>query len=254
MNTTEEITQGEAQEQQEQAVLETTKHKTRGTLTIKPGTMQESERLIEERGMQGTGAHDRLVVDLMTNDTIAHQMYALLQPLAQELGQDEGSPVATLQALIAAYRAGSSAAAPDVAALLDEVKDKDKPVDYLRGLVQRDRKFKTAIEQRHAHVDYVTASMQDLRTKYKTAEAATERFRRAVDAIIAHNLAQTDPLHLWYINSAAIRDLVGGQNELVQKYLDTRKEEIEAHHRQLGGLTPRQNYKPQTITEDITVE
>jgi len=60
--------------------------------------------------------------------------------------------------------------------------------------------------------------------------AATGRFRRVVDAIVAHNFAQTDPLHLWYINAAAVRDLVGGRNDAVQAYLEARRSEIDAHH------------------------
>ena len=95
--------------------------------------------------------------------------------------------------------------------------------------------------------------MEELRNKIKTPEAATERFRRAVDAIIAHNIAQDDPLHLWYINAAAVRDLVGGRNDAVRAYLQTRDLQIKAHHEQLA-LTPRQNNKNMKIDAEITVE
>jgi hypothetical protein len=193
-------------------VLETKKHKTRGTLTVKPGTYDLAIRLIEQRGMQGTGGHDRLLVDLIEHDTVAHQMYALLQPVADEL--HTSGPLATLRALIDAYHAGGSgAAAPTgTAELLREV---GGDVEYLRGLVERDRNFKAAI--------------------------------------IAHNERQTDLLHLWYINAAVVRDLVGGRNDAVQSYLETRKEEIEAHHKKYG-LTPRQNRKPIAIESQITVQ
>jgi hypothetical protein len=87
----------------------------------------------------------------------------------------------------------------------------------------------------------------------KSTEAATERFRRAVDAIIAHNNAQNDPLHLWYINAAAVRDLVGGRNDSVQDYLETRKSELDAHHEQYH-LTARQNRKNQDIEDEVIVE
>jgi hypothetical protein len=89
--------------------------------------------------------------------------------------------------------------------------------------------------------------------RIKTTEAATERFRRAVDAMIAHNNAQTDPLHLWYINAAAVRDLVGGRNDAVQAYLVTRKAELDEHHKQYG-LTPKQNRKNMNIADEITVK
>jgi hypothetical protein len=246
------ITQEETQEQQ--PVLETKRYKSRGALTIKGGTMTECERLIEERGFEGTGAHDRLVVDLMNHDAVAHQMYALLAPLADELEQAGDSPLATLQALINAYRASGSAATPGMGELLGEIEDEEKPIEYLRGLVERDRKFQTAIANRHSKVDYSTASMVDLRTKYKTPEAATERFRRAVDAIIAHNNAATDPLHLWYINAAMVRKLVGGKNDLVQAYLKTRETEIAEHHKQYS-LTPKQNDKGMMdIVTDVAVK
>ncbi len=87
----------------------------------------------------------------------------------------------------------------------------------------------------------------------KTPEAAAERFRRAVDAIIAHNNVQTDPLHFWFINAREVRNLVGGKNELVQAYLETRRAEIDAHHNQYG-LTPRANKKNMEIKDEVKVQ
>jgi hypothetical protein len=131
-------------------------------------------------------------------------------------------PIATLQALVNAYRNGGSApAASGLAELLQDVASEKEPVEYLKGLVERDRNFKAAIANRHAGTDYGSLPMAELE-RIKTTEATTERFRRAVDAIIAHNLAQIDPLHLWYINAAAVRDLVGGRNDAVQAYLEAR--------------------------------
>lgn len=249
-------TQEQAQETQDgqQQALQTKKPKNRGTFTTKPGTYDAGIKIMEDRGLEGTGGHDRLIADLINNDAVAHQMYALLQPLAPDLHTGEDSPLATLQALIKAYQSGGSAAAPGMADLMNEIEDEEKPVDYLRGLVARDRKFQTAIANRHSQVDYATASMADLRGKYKTTEAAMERFRRAFDAIIKHNEAQTDPLHLWFINAAMIRKLVGGKNELVQTYLRTRQAEMDAHHAKYG-LTAKQNDKGMMdIASEITVE
>ena len=233
---------------QAQQVLTTERRKSRGLLTVKQATGDMVMDLMEKRNMR---RHDEIVVDLLNNDAIAHQMYALLSPLAEELNAD--GPDATLQALIAAYRSGGNApAVAGMGELLQEVADEKEPVHYLRGLVERDRKFMKAIANRHAGTDYATLPMAELE-RIKTTDAATERFRRAVDAIMAHNLAQTDPLHLWYINAAAVRDLIGGRNDSVQAYLETRKDEIEAHHKQYG-LTPRQNRKNMSIADEVKVE
>jgi hypothetical protein len=248
MTTDATTTQDQAEEMQ--PVLETKKAKTRGTLTTKPGTFDQVIALMHDRNMQ---KHDEIVSDLLANDATYQQMHAQLVSLSEELNAD--GPIATLQALINAYRAGgTSLQAQGMTELLQEVSaqgEKD-PVQYLRGLVETRRKFDEAIAKRHQGTDYATLPMSEL-GRIKTTEAANERFRRAVDAIIAHNNAQTDPLHLWYINAAAVRDLVGGRNEAVQAYLETRREELDEHHQQYG-LTPKQNRKPSDIKAEITVE
>jgi hypothetical protein len=232
----------------EQQVLTTKAHKTRGTLTTTPGTFDRVKTLMEQRGMI---KHDEIVADLLANDATAHQMYGLLAPLAERLHTD--GPIATLQALISAASTGGSAAGP-LAELLTEIQEEEDPASYLRGLVERDRKFQAGIAQRYKDVDFTAMTFEQLKAGgIKDIRAANERYRRAVDAIIAWNNAQTDPLHLWYINAAAVRDLVGGKNELVQRYLDTRAEELEAHHKQYG-LTPKQNRKPVKIEAQITVQ
>ena len=235
---------------------------------MKPGTYNEGLRLIEEREMQGTGSHDRLIVDLMAHDAAAHQMYALLQPLSEELNTD--GPIATLQALIVAYQSGAAPAMPGMGELVHslvsnpltiktgekpneiEINSEQKPVEYLAALVERDRKFKAGMDSRTSKLDVTAASMEDLK-KSKAPAAATERFRRAVDAVIEHNNTTNDPLHQWYINAALIRDLVGGQNKLVQDYLKTRGQEIEAHHAQYG-LTPKRNNKDMNVADEIVVQ
>jgi hypothetical protein len=242
--------EGNMTEIQEQAEVLTTKpRKNRGLLTVKQSTGDIVFKLMDERNMR---RHDEIVSDLVAHDATAHQMYALLQPLAAELDQEEENPVAILQALIGAYRAGGFSPQPGMAELMREVSDEKDPVDYLRSLVERDRNFKKAIANRHAGTDYQSLAMKELE-RIKTPEAASERFRRAVDAIMAHNDAQTDPLHLWYINAAAVRDLVGGRNDAVQAYLETRRQEIDEHHKQYN-LTPRQNRKPTRIEDEIVVE
>ena len=233
---------------QEQPTLTTERRKSRGLLTVKQATGDMVMDLMEQRNMR---RHDEIVSDLLANDATAHQMYALLQPLADELHTD--GPIAILQALVNAYRNGGSApVAPGMAELLQDVAGEKEPVEYLKGLVERDRNFKAAIANRHAGTDYGSLPMAELE-RIKTTEATTERFRRAVDAIIAHNNAQTDPLHLWYINAAAVRDLVGGRNDAVQAYLEARKSEIAEHHERFK-LTPRQNRKNMKIEDEIKVQ
>src|SRR5262249_30216599 len=81
--------------------LTTKPGKTRGTLTTKPGTFDQAIALMQARNMR---KHDEIVLDLLANDATYQQMDALLQPLGQELHTE--TPVAILQALIAAYRNG----------------------------------------------------------------------------------------------------------------------------------------------------
>ncbi len=234
----------------QQPGLETKKHKTRGTFTVRVGTYDTGVKLMQDRGFEGTGGHDRLIVDLMAHDAVAHQIYGLVQPLTDELGAD--GPVSAVQALIAAYHEGG-AHVPGLADLLQEVADEGDPVVYLRKLVERDHKFQQAIADRGANVDYTQVPMADLRRKYRTLEAAQERYRRAVDAVIVHNESQGDPLHLWYINAPLVKELVGGRLDFIQNYLATRQAEINEHHKRFS-LTSKQNRKPVSVVDEITVE
>ena len=66
-----------------------------------------------------------------------------------------------------------------------------------------------------------------------------------------HKSTTSDPLHRWFINSAIIRDLVGGRNENVRDYLKTRAAEIEAHHKEFDPeLTAKQNNKNMNIKQE----
>src|SRR5450755_138980 len=240
----EETTQGE----QEQ-VLTVKPAKKRGTLTTTPGTFDMVTAEMRNRGFL---KHEEIVTDYMSHDAVAHQMYTLLQPLGEQLGAS--TPVATLQALIAAYQGGSFPAMAGVSELLQSVGDEKNPIEYLSTLVERDRKFKAGIASRYSsETDYSTWSWDELDGhKTKAPEAATERYRRAVNAIIAHNRQAQDRLHRWFINAAIVRDLVGGRNEKVQAYLATRAEEIDAHHKEFNPpLTAKLNNKDMDIKEDI---
>lgn len=233
--------------------LETKPKKKRGALTTAPGTFDIAVGDMHTRGFH---KHDEIVRDYQQHDHVAHQMYELLEPLTEELGAE--GPLAILNALVNAYRAGGSS--PDsqaIGELLADIQDDDlkaneNRVEYLKRLVDHDRRFKKAIGNRHSGVNYVALPFVELEG-IKTREAATERFRRAVDGIIAHNDAQTDPLHLWYIDAASLRKLVGGRNDMAQAYLKERAEEITAHHEKHKLFDQRQNRKNVDITEDIPI-
>jgi hypothetical protein len=268
MTSTDQLTtQDDEQTQDEQQALETKPAKKRGTLTTKPGTFDIVVARMRERGYQ---KHDEIVVNLLEGDSIAHQAHSLLEPLAEQLGPVEGT-IAMLQALIAAYQGGNAPALPGLSELLQglvsqpltiktgekpnevEINSKENPVGYLTALVERDRKFKAGIDRRYSsEIDYSTYAWADLDGhKTKDPAAATERYRRAVDAIIAHNRATSDPLHRWYINAAIVRDLVGGRNDKVQAYLATRAAEIDAHHKEFNPpLNVKQNNKNMEIKDE----
>jgi telomere resolvase len=249
--TTEE-TERQEPEVSSESRLETKPKKSRGALTTRPGTF---DIVVGDMHARGFHKHDEIIVDYIGHDRTAHQMYEILSPMGQELGAE--TPVAILKALVDAYRAGGSS--PDnqaIGALLSDITDEDLKgketrVEYLKRLIAHDRKFKQAIENRHAGVDYVNLPFSQLEG-IKTEKAALERFRRAVDAIIAHNEKQTDALHCWFVDAASVRKLVGGRNDMVQDYLRERGEELAAHHAKFK-LDQKQNRKNVDIKEDVTI-
>ncbi len=213
---------------------------------LKPtkATRGRVDKLMERKGFR---THDEAISYLLEQEVIADQFVSLLEPYSA--GSD--SPVATLRAIITGYEAASSLPDfQDISALVADVATtEEQPIEYLQELLQKDRHIREALRNRHADVDYASLSLAEL-GKIKTPESAVERYRRAVDAIIAHNLSQTEPLRRWYINAVEINALVGGQNKSIQSYLLTRKDELDQHHAALG-LTPRFNRKPVAITDDI---
>nr|MBA2680132.1 hypothetical protein [Ktedonobacteraceae bacterium] len=112
----------------------------------KQGTKERADVVGEREQVHSS---DEIIVYLLDTDAIAQQLYSLLQPLAEELGTKTDAPVATLQALVAAYTSGVRSPEADqqagkVAALLQEVaaEGEKQPVPYLRKLVDRDKKYK----------------------------------------------------------------------------------------------------------------
>ena len=91
--------------------------------------------------------------------------------------------------------------------------------------------------------------------RMKTTEAATERFRRAVEAIMEYNDVVPVPEMRWFISPAAVVDLVGGRPSDVKEYLLTRQAELDAHHQKFAPkITPRYNRHPMSITERVKMQ
>lgn len=134
--------------------------------------------------------------------------------------------------------------------LLHDIKS-DHPLTYLRDLIKRDDKFHAGLAKRNAGVDYRSLSLEKLET-YKTEGAAQERFRRATQAIMEYNANVQVPLERWFINANTIRDLVGGRYPAAKAYVETAKDEIDAHHKQYD-VTTVLNRKPYTIKSVITL-
>ncbi len=193
---------------------------------------------------------------------VLRQIAALLEPMYEQLGS--ATPVEALQVLLAqGFRASidhrlqenwktSLDSVEDL--LQDAASDNEQPVVYLKKLLSEKRAFKQSYEKRHQGKDYTKMSLTDLR-KTKTTEAAQERFRRAVGAIMAYNDSVTEPEMRWYISPAVVVDLVGGRPSDVKEYLLSRKGELDAHHNKFEQkITSGYNRRPMPITQRIHME
>ena len=99
--------------------------------------------------------------------------------------------------------------------------------------------------------DYGSMSLAELRQTRKMG-ATIERYRRAVEAIMAYN-STVDLPERWYINATAVTDLVGGQLPSAKEYLASRRAEIEAHHHKYRLLRDHNRGKAIAITDCIAV-
>ena len=122
----------------------------------------------------------------------------------------------------------------DLEVLVTELRQGEtaEPAVYLRGWW---KKMPTSGQGWHANVNYQSAGEA---SRIKTEEVAYERFRRAVEAVMAHNASIEELLKGWYINSGVVRELVGGRRPVVKAYLEPRAGELEKHHQEYG-LRPR---------------
>jgi Telomere resolvase len=138
----------------------------------------------------------------------------------------------TMQALLAAC--GSDSVESLLALVQDAATDKgheDKPVTHLKEVLVSKRKFKESYDGRHEGKDYTSMRTSDL-IKHKTKEAAIERFKRGVDALMAANQSVDLPELRWFINAPLLIELVGGAPTLAKEYIDGRPD-VAQHHKDL---------------------
>ena len=139
----------------------------------------------------------------------------------------------TMQALLLAC--GSDSLESLLALVQDAATDHaGKPVSHLQEILTSKRKFKESYGSRHEGKDYTDIKTSDL-IKHKTKEAAIERFRRGVDAVMAYNRSiPNESAELrWFINAPLLVELVGGAPTIAKSYIDGRAD-VAQHHKDLG--------------------
>ncbi|MGH2478663.1 MAG: protelomerase family protein [Ktedonobacteraceae bacterium] len=199
---------------------------------------ETKDRLDLVKTETGARTEDDVLSALVDEHYVLQQVTALLSPLYQDLETDSAvGAVRGLANLLAE-------AAADAAA------KSESPVAYIQTLIAAKRDFRKSYEKRHVGKDYSTMTLTDLRHT-KTSEAAAERFRRATEAIMAYNDQASMPELRWFLNAAAIVDLVGGRPPDAKEYLESR-EDVKAHHAKYN-LTPGYNRRSIKITERIIV-
>lgn len=231
-----------------------------------PATKARGKQMIADRELRGKQVEDLFLNQVFDQAMLYEQMQRLLAPFAET---PEAEPATTLHQVLASLqqpavrqhlvgehlklRWGISLEELDRVFAQAQAAGHEKPLAYLEETLgkqgnQREgaRKRMEALE----HLEYPTLPFEQLEN-LKSPEAAEERTRRAVQAIIAHN-QQADRLALWYINIQAILDLVGGSSPLIKAYLAEHAQEIEAHHLQYD-IHPRFNQKALPIAAMVHI-
>ncbi len=184
------------------------------------------------------------------------QIGTLLAPYYSQLGVEmngDGEGLDAPQLAVETLVDLLQQAGEDAEGKVDENKKPFTPFGYLKSLLISKRKFLAAYGKRHEGKDYTKLSLTQLK-RTKTPEAAAERFRRGVNATIAYNDAASIPEQRWFINAAAVVELVEGRPGAAKDYIENgdRAEEIKAHHAKYN-LHPGDNRKSTKITDRITV-
>ncbi len=223
-------------------------------ITVKEHTKDRTDQIGRDLGAR---IQDDTITRLCDDYYRLSQIDALLKPYYEQLGVTvvvEGNgpnldaPLLAVETLVELLQQ----AAIDAEGKLDEKKKPLTAFGYLKSLLISKRAFLQAYGKRHQNKDYTKLSLEQLK-RTKTPEAAAERFRRAVDAIMAYNDQAHIPEQRWYINAAAVVDLVDGRPGAAKEYIEGgRAAEIQAHHKKYD-LHPGDNRKSVKITARITV-
>ncbi len=211
--------------------------------------------------------HDEVLALLADTYRLYEQMQELLAPLAEDFGTS--TPLDTLKALLATggqrpvevtfddyLQAHWGASLSELTIAFDQaVAQDEKPLTYLREQLTKRTNYKqgpVTRQERYDEMDFTRLTLAQLKA-LRIPAATTERFRRAVAAIMAYNHAATHELDRWFIRAKEIKDLVGGRGELIAAYLKEHQAEITAHHTQFN-LTEKYNSKPHPVTYYIHLE
>ena len=128
----------------------------------------------------------------------------------------------------------------------------ERPILYLHGLVEKDSRTREGLKHRYTNMNYQVLPWSFLKN-YKTPQAAKERYRRVVEAIMHYNQHTTDQYGRWYINVSSVRSLLGSaRTHDVRTYLKSRQQDLDVHHAQFQ-LTSSYNRKPYSITESVLI-
>ncbi len=248
-------TDGSAKKKEKQMnLLSTDKKKDHSITRMDQATKARIDQVQQDLGVR---TQDEALSRVIDEHYVLQQIVALLKPISGQLEVD--NPIVAVQSLVdesvqvnRQYNEVFHTSLEELASLLgDAAEENENPVSYLRDLLSSKRDLRKSYEKRHVGKDYSGLSLKELRNT-KTPGAAQERFRRATDAIMFYNDQAAMPELMWYINPAVVTDLVGGKPSLASEYLETRKEELDAHHKKYG-LTPGYNRRPISIKDRITV-
>lgn len=231
-----------------------------------PATKDRGKQMIEARDLRSKQVEDLLLNQVFDESIQYRQVQTVLAPFAQS---PEEEPVTTLHQVLAMLdepeqrqrlvsealeqRWGVSLAELDTVFAQAQDAGHEKPLEYLAESLGKQGNQREGAEKRRKafnQLDYQSLPFEQLEN-IKTPEAAEERTRRAVQAIIEHN-QHADRLSLWYINTQSVLALVGGASPLIKDYLTAHAQEIEAHHLQYD-IRPRFNQKAVPITEMVKI-
>ena len=204
---------------------------------LKP-RQQTKTRFTQVQTQMGLTTDEALSV-LLDEHALYWQFLELLKPIAAQ--SSTAQPLETLQVLLAAFARQQTESQAfearwhitldEVGSLLEQVAatGETQPLSMLKSLVEKRQHQRQKHVQRRQETEYELMPFSALKDR-KEPEAAEERFRRAVAAIMHHNEGTDDPLHRWYINASSVMALVGGRRETIQASLDAHHDEIQEHH------------------------